>query len=151
METPLAQIKEALIRVLKDLDPDVDVFLEEIKSTEKEQGMEIPETYYFVEIIPNINRTVDKSFTDIGVLVDIAYHEKNESNSAYLIKAGELDGAFRPVFSFGDRNITIQDISQKVSDHVLHSSFAISFRQARQETVNYELMGELTVAAEKGE
>ena len=34
MENPVLQIKDALIRVLKKIDPDTDVFFEEIKSTD---------------------------------------------------------------------------------------------------------------------
>ena len=65
-------------------------FNEEIKGTEEKHGLDEPETYYFVDIIPNGNETVDRFFTDMGVLVDIAYHEKSESNTAYLIKGQRL-------------------------------------------------------------
>ena len=150
MENPLIQIKDAVIRILKELDPDVDVFFEGIKRTDTEHGLTQPETYYFVEVIPNINETVDRHFTDRGVLVDVAYHEENESNTAYLIKADELDGAIRPALSFGDRHITIQNTSQKVVDHVLHISFTVSFRTAEGEIPGFGTMGELEMAAGKG-
>ena len=151
MENPLIQIKDAMIRLLKELDPDVDVFFEEIKSTDEEHGLETKKTYYFLEIIPNTNDTVDKFFTDIGVLVNVAYHERHESNTAYLIKAAELDGMIRPVFSFGDRHITVSGMNCKVTDHVLHCSFPLSFRQAREVPVKFEEMGEVEVAIKKGE
>ncbi len=150
MENPLIQIKDAVIKHLKALDPEVDVFFEEIKSTDEEHGIRKEETYYFVDIIPNTNDTVDKYFTDMGVLVDIAYHEKNESNTAYLIKAAELDGVLRPVLSFGDRHITVPGMGCKVIDHMLHCSFAINFRQAREQANEFEAMGELEVAIKKG-
>jgi hypothetical protein len=150
MKNPLMQIKESLITLLKGLDPDVDVFFEEIRGTDKTR-MEKPRTYYFVEIVPNINTTVDKYFTDKGVLVDVAYHEERESNTAYLIKAAELDGTIRPVFSFGDRKITVPEANIKVVDHVLHFSFIISFRQSEEETSEFAKMGELEVAVRKGE
>lgn len=118
MEHPIIQIKNAITALLKGIDPDTDVFYEEIKGTEEKHGLDEPETYYFVDIIPNGNETVDRFFTDMGVLVDIAYHEKSESNTAYLIKGAEIDAVVRPVFSFGDRNITINDANMKVSDHV---------------------------------
>lgn len=151
MEQAIIQIKDAVTAVLKGIDPGTDVFYEEIKGTEEKHGLDEQETYYFVDIIPNGNKTVDKFFTDMGVLVDIAYHEKNESNTAYLIKGAEIDAAVRPVFTFKDRNITINDASIKVSDHVLHYSFAINFRQARKQTTEFEPMGELDVAVKKGE
>lgn len=141
MEHPIIQIKNAITALLKGIDPDTDVFYEEIKGTEEKHGLDEPETYYFVDIIPNGNETVDRFFTDMGVLVDIAYHEKSESNTAYLIKGAEIDAVVRPVFSFGDRNITINDANMKVSDHVLHYSFTINFRQAREQTNEFEPMG----------
>ena len=110
MEHPIIQIKNAITALLKGIDPDTDVFYEEIKGTEEKHGLDEPETYYFVDIIPNGNETVDRFFTDMGVLVDIAYHEKIESNTAYLIKGAEIDAVVRPVFSFGDRNIMILSI-----------------------------------------
>ena len=141
MEHPIIQIKNAITALLKGIDPDTDVFYEEIKGTEEKHGL---------DIIPNGNETVDRFFTDMGVLVDIAYHEKSESNTAYLIKGAEIDAVVRPVFSFGDRNITINDANMKVSDHVLHYSFTINFRQAREQTNEFEPMGELEVAIRKG-
>ena len=79
MEHPIIQIKNAITALLKGIDPDTDVFYEEIKGTEEKHGLDEPETYYFVDIIPNGNETVDRFFTDMGVLVDIAYHEKSEA------------------------------------------------------------------------
>ena len=150
MEEPIIQIKNAITSLLKGMDPDTDVFYEEIKGTEEKHGLNESETYYFVDIIPNGNKTVDRFFTDRGVLVDIAYHEKSESNTSYLIKQAELDAIIRPVFSFGDRHITINDADIKVSDYVLHYSFTINFRQAREQTSEFETMGELEVAVKKG-
>lgn len=88
MEHPIIQIKNAITALLKGIDPDTDVFYEEIKGTEEKHGLDEPETYYFVDIIPNGNETVDRFFTDMGVLVDIAYHEKSESNYLKLVFAG---------------------------------------------------------------
>lgn len=150
MEHPIIQIKNAITALLKGIDPDTDVFYEEIKGTKEKHGLNESETYYFVDIIPNGNKTVDRFFTDVGILVDIAYHEKSESNTAYLMKGAELDAVVRPVFSFGDRHITINDASMKVSDNVLHYSFAINFRQARKQTNEFEMMGELEVTVRKG-
>ena len=150
MEHPIIQIKNAVTALLKGIDPGTDVFYEEIKGTGEKHGLDETGTYYFVDIIPNGNETVDRFFTDMGVLVDIAYHEKHEGNTAYLVKGAEIDAAVRPVLSFGDRHITIDDASMKVSDHVLHYSFAIRFRHAREQTDESEPMGGLEVAVRKG-
>lgn len=151
MENVLNQIKDAITVALKRISPEIDVFYEEVKKTEKGQGLEVPKTYYFVDIIPTGNHTVDRFFSDMRVLVDIAYHEERESNVAYLVRAAELDAAFRPIFVFGNRKITIPDSSSKVSDHVLHFSFPINFRQAWEQTEEFEPMGELDVSISKGE
>ncbi|MCD7812135.1 MAG: translation initiation factor 2 [Ruminococcus sp.] len=149
MENPLIEIKNAILSLLKGLDADTDIFLEEIKGTEEKHGLSLPETYYFVDIVPNGNATVDKYFTDMGVLIDIAYHEKSESNTEYLIKGAEIDELFRPVFPFGDRKVTVRDASMNIVDHVLHYSFTASFRQARQIENEFETMGELDVAIKR--
>ena len=47
MENPVLQIKDALIWALKKIDPDTDVFFEEIKSTDPAHGVEQPKTWYF--------------------------------------------------------------------------------------------------------
>lgn len=52
--------KNAITALLKGIDPDTDVFYEEIKGTEEKHGLDEPETYYFVDIIPNGNETVDR-------------------------------------------------------------------------------------------
>ena len=106
MENPVLQIKDALIRALKKIDPDTDVFFEEIKSTDPAHGVEQPKTWYFVDLKPGSPVTVDGIYTDMSVMVDVTYHEKGESNNTYLIKAAEIDAAIRPVLSFGDRKIT---------------------------------------------
>ncbi|MDD3368379.1 MAG: translation initiation factor 2 [Lachnospiraceae bacterium] len=151
MDNAYTVIKNAVIRLLKELDPSVDVFAEEIKKTEDaEQGLNA-ENYYFIDIIPTGSITVDRYFTDRSVFIDIAYHDKSELNSVYLEKSYQLDQRIRPVFSFGNRNITVKDASSKTVDHVLHYSFSISFRDSREETQEYELMGELETIMKKGE
>ena len=78
MEHPIIQIKNAITALLKGIDPGTDVFYEEIKGTEEKYGLNEPETYYFVDIIPNGNQTVDRFFTDMGVLVKcILAHNAN--------------------------------------------------------------------------
>ena len=126
MENPVLQIKDALIRVLKKIDPDTDVFFEEIKSTDPAHGVEQPKTWYFVDLKPGSPVTVDGIYTDMSVMVDVTYHEKGESNNTYLIKAAEIDAAIRPVLSFGDRKITIGNADINVVDHVLHYIFTIN-------------------------
>lgn len=144
MEDVLTQIRNEIIRLLKRLDPDVDVYFEEIKGTDVEHGATVPETYYFVDLVPS-SATVDSVMTDMAMLVDVAYHEKGESSTAYFLKTEKLDGLFRPVFSFGDRHVTIPAVGHRIVEHVLHSSFTISFRHA-QEGREHDLMEGLDMA-----
>lgn len=76
---------------------------------------------------------------------------------ADLVKTGEKEVAS---INRGDTAISyrdgsgnqkaINDANMKVSDHVLHYSFTINFRQAREQTNEFEPMGELEVAIRKG-
>ena len=143
MENPVLQIKDALIWALKKIDPDTDVFFEEIKSTDPAHGVEQPKTWYFVDLKPGSPVTVDGIYTDMSVMVDVTYHEKGESNNAYLIKAAEIDAAIRPVLSFGDRKITIGNADINVVDHVLHYIFTINFRHSEEQKVANDRMEEL--------
>lgn len=148
MENPFLQIKNAVISLLKELDPDIDVYAEEIKRTKDEE--ESQETYYFVDILPTGNQTVDSHYTDMGVLVDIVFHDKKEKNAVYLQKQIEIDEKIRPVFRFGDRKVTINNASMKISDHVLHYSFPLAFRICREKAQQYERMGELETTIKEG-
>lgn len=150
MEHPVIQIKNAITALLKKLDAEIDVFYEEIKGTELKHGFHYPETYYFVDIVPSKNQTIDEFFTDMGILIDISYHEKKESNIAYLIKGAELDALVRPVFHFGNRHITVYDAKINIVDHVLHYSFHLEFRQSRNQTSEFEKMKTLEVTMKKG-
>lgn len=151
MDNPIIEIKEALIAVLKGIDPDTDIFLEEIKSTDTENGINLAQTWYFIDLTPGKPVTVDGIYTDMSVLVDIAYHEKSESNTAYLIKAAEIDAAIRPVLAFGSRKITISEADIQVVDHVLHYGFNVNFRHSTERAVTHDVMEELGVSIKKGE
>lgn len=148
-ENPILQIKDAVIRILKGLDPEVDVFFEEISRTDQEHGLNQGQTWYFVDLMPGTPVTVDGIYTDMGVSVDIAYHEKSESNLHYLMKSAEIDAAFRPVLSFGNRHITIGSADITVVDHVLHYGFHVNFRHSVEPAVQNERMEELGVSFQK--
>ena len=44
-----------------------------------------------------------------------------------------VDALIRPVFHFGDRAITVHELEMKVVDKVLHSIFALEFRDSWEE------------------
>jgi len=148
MENPLLQMKESLIVLLKQLDPKVDVFAEEIELIKSEAG-DHSKTYYFVDIIPTGSQTIDEYYTDMTVFIDVAYHDASEKNAVYLQKQMEIDAAIRPVLHFGDRYITINNSSSRVVDRILHYSFSLSFRVSREKTNEFEPMGELEMMITK--
>ncbi len=147
MEHPILLIKEAVIKKLRTLDPDIDVFCEEIKETG--QGLNQSRTWYYLDLIPGSHETVDGLFTDMNILVDISYHTKTESNTDYLIKGSQLDSAMRPVLRFGDRAITIHSAESKVVDHVLHYRFSLQFRHSFAQIKENDRMGELEIGVKK--
>ncbi len=148
MEHVLLQVKDAVIRAIKSLDPETDVFFEEIPHTDEGHGILTEGNWYFLDLVPS-GQTVDGIYTDLDILVDIAYHERHESNTGYLIRASELDFVLRPVLRFGSRRITIPQANVKITDHVLHYSFSVSFRYSRERTEVFEMMRELDVAVKK--
>ena len=150
MENPLLQIKTAIIEKLNQLDPDVEVFAEEILMI-REEGGDVAKSYYFVESIPTGNQTVDSYFTDMSVLVDIAFHDRSERNDMYLQRQMDIDELMRPVLSFGDRHITINSASSRIVDRVLHYTFTLQFRVSREKANEFEFMGELEVIVKEGE
>lgn len=149
MEAVELQIKDSILKLLKGIDPEVDVYFEEMPHTDREHGAQISRTWYFVDIVPGKNQTVDGIYTDKAVLIDIAYHAERESNMAYLLKAAEIDTAIRPVLRFGDRKITIPDADIAVTDRVLHYVFHVSFRHSLESADSHEPMGELDVRIKK--
>lgn len=151
MKNPILEIKEALIPLIKSLDPSVDVLFEEIKGTDELHGLTVPLTWYFVDLRPGTSVTVDGIYTDMNVVVDIAYHEPSESNTEYLIKSAEIDAAIRPVFVFAGRKITIEESEINVVDHVLHYIFNLKFRCSREEKAVGDLMENLDVAIKESE
>ena len=92
---------------------------------------------------------MDGIYTDMSVMVDVTYHEKGESNNAYLIKAAEIDAAIRPVLSFGDRKITIGNADINVVDHVLHYILLSISGTPKNRRLQNDRMEELGVSLKK--
>lgn len=144
MENVVTEIKRAVAAALHTLDPETDIFFEEIKRTDEAHGMSMGDTWYFVSLLPAGNVTVDLYYTEKSFLVDIAYHEKAESNTRYLMKLAGLDKLFRPVFSFGDRKVTVPEATEVITDHTLHYSFTLRFRHSEATEPLFGSMGELS-------
>lgn len=148
MATTIYQsIKASLVSLLKGLYPAFDVFCEEISKTQNNEPEPDLEDYIFLDIIPAGNTSVGLYHTDRRILVDVAFHTKEETNEGYLIMSQEVDSTLRPVFHFEDggeaRAITVQEISFKVVDKVLHCTFTLAFRDSVEAPPQPPIMEEL--------
>lgn len=148
-------IKASLISLFKGLYPAFDVFCEDIAKTQHDEPEPDLEDYVFLDIIPVGNTTVGPYHTDRRVLVDVALHTQDESNDGYLSMTQEVDSALRPVFRFEDggeaRAITVQDLSFKVVDRVLHCTFALAFRDSVENPPQPPVMQELETTIKTNE
>jgi len=136
-------IKDALIGLLNGLYPSFEVCYEEIPRTAGDDGTDDLEDYFFLEIIPTGSTTVDAYHTRHRLLVNIAAHDRAESNGKYLSMAHRIGSAVRPVFRFGDRAITVPEVGCKVVDKVLHCTFTLEFTDSVEDTEQFDLMEQL--------
>uniref|UniRef100_UPI003FEFB852 phage tail terminator family protein n=1 Tax=Eisenbergiella tayi TaxID=1432052 RepID=UPI003FEFB852 len=125
------EIKTALVKLFKQRYSDFDVYCEEIVNTEETASES--ENWIFLDIIPAGNTTANEYHTDRSLLIDASIHTKTESNADYLDMAQEIDTLIRPVFRFGMRAITVQNIEFKTVDKVLHGIFTLAFRDTVEE------------------
>lgn len=143
-------IKDSLTALLKELYPAFDVFTEEISKTDADEPKDDIGDYFFLDIIPVSNQTVNEYHTRRSVLIDIAAHTKSESNKEYLLMADSMDMKIRPVFRFEDRAITIADASTNVMDGVLHYTFTLTFIDSIPEPKALPFMEGLDVTIKEG-
>lgn len=120
-------IKNSLIALLKSIYPKFDVLAEEISKTNDDNNEYDLENYFFIDIIPVSNVTVNEYHTERSLVIDIAGHMEAEKNEDYLVIANAIDSMIRPVFQFEDRAITINQSSSKIVDKVLHYTFDLVF------------------------
>lgn len=120
-------IKNSLIALLKSIYPTFDVLAEEISKTDDDDERLDIENYFFIDIIPVSNVTVNEYHTERSLVIDIAGRMEAEKNEDYLIMADAIDSVVRPVFRFEDRAITIHQASSKIVDKVLHYTFDLVF------------------------
>ncbi|MEG0693790.1 MAG: translation initiation factor 2, partial [Oscillospiraceae bacterium] len=136
-------VKESIIRLVKSIYPDTDVFAEEISKTDFDEDSNDISNYFFIDLIPISNTTVDLYTTDCSILIDIVCYLKSEKNSDYLDVSQKLDDLIRPVFRFKDRAITIYTSNSKIVDHTLHYSFSLNFNYTSQDIAELPNMEEL--------
>ena len=132
-ENILQIVKDAAIGLLKQHDPETDVYAEEIMRTEGllETKDEDDHNWYFVEVVRTSFTTAGPDQTEVAVTVSVDYHEPEESIRSYGARAIALDRVFRPVFRFFDgseqRGITVTRVSTNISGGMLHLTFPLTF------------------------
>jgi hypothetical protein len=137
MENLYVEIKKSIIASLRTIDPECDISAEEICKT--------GDSYYFVDILPMGNQTVDAIYSDIRIMIDLSYYQKGGSNAVYWDKAAALDSLFCPIFQVMDRKITVADSNWRIVDRVLHYTFHLAFRISGTEEGSGTLMEELII------
>lgn len=133
MAETFTEIKDALVKLFKKQFPAFDVFCEEIVRTDEDDPEAGQEDWIYLDILPASNTTANEFHTDRSILIDASVHTKKESNAEYLQISQEVDGMIRPVFYFGARAITVQNIEFKTVDKVLHAIFSLAFRDTVEE------------------
>lgn len=120
-------IKNSLVALLKSLYPAFNILSEEISKTDDDDNSLDMEDYFFIDIVPVENITLNAYHTERSLVVDIAGHTRDETNEEYLNMADAIDKVVRPVFCFEDRAITIHRASSNIVDKVLHYTFTLVF------------------------
>ena len=108
--------------------------------------------YFHVEIAPKkhmVDRVIYERDIDVMMELVLPPDARGRIDRAKLYEAVDtLDAALLPVFTIGDRHITVQDTSSRIVDEVLHYSFTLDFADAMPEEP-IELMDELSINGER--
>lgn len=136
----LRSIKAAITAKLKTKYPTCKVHFDNVEKSDA--------PYFYVEFTTSIHTTVDDTYSDRTIQVDVTYvHPKDAKGrvdrSAVFDVGDALDLMFRPYLQVGDRYITILSAETTMLDDVLHYIFDLQFTDAwTDEEVGY-IRGEL--------
>lgn len=136
----LRSIKAAITAKLKTKYPNCKVHFDNVEKSDA--------PYFYVEFTTSIHQTIDETYSDRTIQVDVTYiHPKDAKGrvdrSAVFDVGDALDTLFRPVLQVGDRYITILSAETTMIDDVLHYIFDLQFTDAwTDEEVGY-IRGEL--------
>ena len=108
--------------------------------------------YFHVEIAPKkrmVDPTIYERALDITLSLVLPPDARGRIDRAKLYDAVDtLDAAPLPVFTIGDRHITVQETSSRIVDEVLHYSFTLDFADAMP-SEEFELMEELAINGQR--
>lgn len=149
----LQVVKQAAIRLLKQHEPEIDVYAEEIMRTQGEAETDGKAPWYFVEVIPASFTTMGPDQTEVAVTVAVDYYDPDETIWKYGEKAIFLDRIFRPVFPFdygGERRrVTVTRLQSNISGGLLHLTFPLTFL-VDDDPDDLPVMENLNAVIEKG-
>ncbi len=138
----IIEIKRALSKIIKNSYTNFDVFFEEIYSIKNKNSKQF-DNYFFIDITPVNIQTVNEHHTKFNLLIDIWVQTKDRKIEEYINIAGNLDKLLRPIFRFGDRNITVNESDFKLVDKVLKYKFYLKYTDSVEEDTSYPFMAEL--------
>lgn len=119
---PTRQLQKAVVDVLKQFNG-YKVYFSDVK--------EVNTPSFYVDTT-EVTQTVDGTYIDRGIQIDIAYipvrNSKGEINKADLyITLDALDERIRPIFYVNDRAITVLTAEKTIVDDVAHYIFTLNF------------------------
>ena len=142
----LRSIKAAITAKLKTKYPNCKVHFDNVEKPENAP-------YFYVEFTTSIHQTLDETYTDRIIQVDVTYvHPKDAKGrvdrSAVFDVGDALDLMFRPYLQVGDRYSTILSAETTMVDDVLHYIFDLQFTDAWTDEEVGKIRGELMQSLE---
>lgn len=142
----LRSIKAAITAKLKTKYPNCKVHFDNVEKPENAP-------YFYVEFTTSIHQTLDETYTDRIIQVDVTYvHPKDAKGrvdrSAVFDVGDALDLMFRPYLQVGDRYITILSAETTMVDDVLHYIFDLQFTDVWTDEEVGKIRGELMQSLE---
>ena len=123
----LKDIKRALITLLNEVKPGLNIFAEDIEQIETIDKSAFPLLY--IQLVPlSISVQLDGKSCNKLILVDITFMEKSKSSNESMYEMAELVmGRIGIGFKVGDRFLKVLNIGSSIADDTLHITFNLDF------------------------
>lgn len=116
----IKEIKKALADKLKSV-VDQDVYYEDAIQTHNSND------YWFVELLPVDITTIQNGLSEASYMINITCSIEEPTNAKYMNISTVLDQMIRPCFHFGSRHITVDGVSIKIIDSLMHYEFKLAY------------------------
>ena len=123
----LKDIKRALITLLNEVKPGLNVFAEDIEQIETIDKSAFPLLY--IQLVPlSISVQLDGKSCNKLILVDITFMEKSKSSNEDMYEMVELVTSRIGIgFKVADRFLKVLNIGSSIADDTLHITFNLDF------------------------